>query len=227
MQHLEGPIAEIDDVAGIEQPCRRGRHPIERGGRQTAGRDGIDEEVGDLVPGVEIGLAHRRPEHAAVEFDQPGRRQPFRLRSVDGAVAELVHATDVVGMGVCRHGEHVVSDRMLDQVAERLQAERRVDDEILAATVDVPHVAPQQWMDVRLGDQGDPVVDPLGDEPRVGHGEIEHIRRLRRRGLSRSSGRCRCGALLTQHRHRLRFGRVCHDCGMKLLAGWTRDRALP
>ena len=92
---------------------------------------------------------------------------------------ELVHAAHVVAVHVRRNGQHVVSELALDQVAQWPQAERCVDDEVVPPATDVPHVAPQQWMHVRLGDQGDLVIEPLGDEPRIGDRKIEHSRRLR------------------------------------------------
>ena len=62
----------------------------------------------------------------------------------------------------------------LDEVAQRAEAERRVDDEVAVAAAHVPDVAAQQRVDVRLGDERDAVADAFGHEPRIGDGQVEH-----------------------------------------------------
>ena len=64
-----------------------------------------------------------------------------------------------------------MAELMLDEVRDRHEPERRVDDQVAVTAAHVPDVAAQQRMDVRLGDQRDAVTDVAGDEPGVGDGQ--------------------------------------------------------
>jgi hypothetical protein len=174
VEHLERAVAEVDDIVVGEQCGRRRGGARERGTRHPACGHGVDQEVGDVVAGVEVRPTDRLAESGGIERDRAGRTQLLRLRRMDGSPFELVETAHVIAVHMCRHGEHLVAELVLDEVPQRPDAERRVDHEVEIATTNVPHVAPQERVDVRLGDQGDPVVDAIDDEPRVGNGQIEH-----------------------------------------------------
>ena len=59
-------------------------------------------------------------------------------------------------------------------VAQWADAERRVDDDVGVASTNEPDVAPQQRMDVRLGERVTPSPTRFDHEPRVGHRQVEH-----------------------------------------------------
>ena len=174
MEHLVRPVAQIDHVAVVEQHRRRRRESLQEPATQATGRHGVDEDVGHVVPGIDVRLAHRGTELGDVERHHAGIGEPFGLRRVDRPSVELVHAADMIGVHVGGDRQQVVPEFPLDEVSHRTQPERRVDDHVEVATLHVPHVAPQQGVDVRLRDQGDRIVDPLDDEPRIGDGKVEH-----------------------------------------------------
>ena len=91
---------------------------------------------------------------------------------MDEPLGELVQSAHVVAVGVGRHGHERADELAVDDVAQRRQAEGRVDDQVPVPPPHVPDVASQQRVDVRLTDQRERVVDALTDEPRVGDGEV-------------------------------------------------------
>jgi hypothetical protein len=61
VQHLKGPVTEVDDVALGEQPGGGSRGYLADGLREATGRNGVDEQRSDVVAGGAI-----RPEHVVV-----------------------------------------------------------------------------------------------------------------------------------------------------------------
>ena len=117
---------------------------------------------------------------------------------MDRPLVELVHPADVVAVDVGGDRQQVVVEVVLDEVAQRPQPERRVDDEVDVAPAHVPHVAAQQRVDVGLGDERDPVAGGLAgrttDRRRAGRRgrprrERRAVRRRRVRSQRRQRGR--------------------------------------
>ena len=70
-----------------------------------------------------------------------------------------------------------MAELALDEVGERCEPERGVDDEIAVTAPYVPHVAPQQRVHVRLGDERDAVAHSAHHPPGIRDrqlGEIGH-----------------------------------------------------
>jgi hypothetical protein len=98
---------------------------------------------------------------------------------VDRPLLELVHAADVIAVGMGGDSQEALGELALDEVAHRPEAERRVDDEVRRPPSHVPDVAAQQRVHVWLGDERDVVADALGREPWIGDRQVEHRRSLR------------------------------------------------
>ena len=151
-------------VAGRRRDLSHHRHP--------GGRHRVDEQLRDVIASIAV-----RPEHrVAVVLGHERRAHRSRevgcFGPVDRPLLELVHAADVVGVAVGRHGEHAMTELMLDEVSERREPERGVDDEIAVTAAYVPHVAPQQRMHMRFGDERDAVADAPDDPPGVSDGQL-------------------------------------------------------
>jgi hypothetical protein len=65
-----------------------------------------------------------------------------------------------------------MTELMLDEVSEGREPERGVDHEIAVTAAYVPHVAPQQRMHMRFGDERDAVADAPDDPPGVSDGQL-------------------------------------------------------
>ena len=87
-----------------------------------------------------------------------------------------MQAAHVVTVNVRCDRDEVVPELALDDVTERRQTHRGVDDEVGRATLDHPYVAPQQRVHVRLGHERYAVAQLRANEPRIGHWEIDHGR---------------------------------------------------
>jgi hypothetical protein len=192
--HLELPVAEVDDIALVDQPghpCR----PLAEGLERHPDGQRVDEVfVGHRVPrGVEC-LDHlATPCGLDVETRERRVLEQVGLERMCGDVGELVVTTDVVVVSVCGDGHDGPSGEV-EQVARGIddarQAHAGVDEQVAVAPAHVPDVAAHQRHDVRLPEQGHGVVDRRPCEPAVG--EREHRRSVGLRAAGRSA-LCRVG----------------------------------
>ncbi len=174
MEHLERSVAGVDDIPVIEESGHRASRDLSDH-RHACDRNSVDEDLGDVVARISIGPEDRL---AVLLGDQRGAHRCHEVGSfdaVDRSLVELVQAADVVGVAVGRHSEERVADLVLDEVSERRETERGVDDEITVTSLHVPHVAPQQRVDVRLGDQRDAVTHAPHDPPGIGDRQLTEI----------------------------------------------------
>ena len=155
---------------------------VDHRGEQPALGHGVDEQIGDVVAGLAVRAEDALAVDGRVERRPAGPGHLVGLGCVHRPLVELVHAADVVAVGVGGDGQQPVLQLALDEVAQRTEAERRVDDDVGIPAPDVPDVAPQQGVHVGLGDQRDAVTDVARHEPRIGDGQIEHRRERRPAG---------------------------------------------
>ena len=91
VQHLEDPVAEVDHIAVVEQRRRRRGEPFQQAAGQPALRHRVDEQVGHVVPRIDVRLAHRRPELGDVEGHGSAGPPADPLRT-DGSRADRTRA---------------------------------------------------------------------------------------------------------------------------------------
>jgi hypothetical protein len=169
VQHLEGAVAQVDEVAVGEHP--RGRagghrvvgevHPFGHRRQQLA-------VLGQAVAGVvhqaeRLGAPPLRAERAA---DGCAVLQRLGLGLVDPALVQLVQTAGVVVVVVRRHPDHPPAPEDLGQVDQQAaQAEAGVHQHVGVTAAHQPDVAAQERVDVGFGDPGEPVVDGFAGEP--------------------------------------------------------------
>ena len=137
MDHLEGAVAEVDDVPLLEDAFRvSGLHMVFR-----------------LVPALR--LADEHLVGGVMRKDQVVLRigEDRRFRRMHGAVAELMVAADVVEMGVARDTGNVTFGDQRHVPAQAEMAEAGIEQQVAVAASHMPDVAAEEGLDPRLVDQ--------------------------------------------------------------------------
>ena len=128
------------------------------------------------------------------------RHVGFRLVNRSGI--ELVKASDVVDVSVRRHGEQIGFEEVGRGFIQAGQTEAGVDQKVTVPPPHMPNVAPQKWVDKRLGQKCDCVVNAFAMEPVLGDRQVDAVhptsvrgplRATRRRGWPRRCARTTSG----------------------------------
>ena len=91
--------------------------------------------------------------------------------AVHQALGELVQAADVVPVDVRRHGGDRLVHQIGDLARQRRHSQARVYEQVSVSTAYVPDIAADQRVDVRLEEQGHPVLEAPALPPAVGHSQ--------------------------------------------------------
>lgn len=86
---------------------------------------------------------------------------------MDRSLLELVEPNDMIGVSVSRDRDQVTVEFTFDERPQRSDPHAGVDDEAGVAPLHVPHVAAQERMDVRFGDERDAVADAQANPPDI------------------------------------------------------------
>ncbi len=142
---------------------------------EAAGRDGIDEQVGDVVAGIAVRAEHLLAVDGRVERSpRPAAASSVGLGGVDGPVGELVHPADVVAVDVGGDGEQPWSS----SCSTRWRSGPRPSDVSTTRSVSRPRTCQtlQRSSGWTCGSVTSvtPSPTPLDHEPRVGDRQVEH-----------------------------------------------------
>src|SRR5215510_2408487 len=175
VQHLEGPVAQIDDVPFADLADLRARLLAKPSGREP-GRPRRDEQR--LVHVIAGPFEHREllrtPRLPRAERPQRRAAQQPRLTVVRPDVSELVMTADMVIVPVRRNRD----DRLVDQAGELARdaahAHPRVHDQVTVPPRDKPDVTAHQRDNVRLDHPDQGVIDACCFEPAVSNRQRRH-----------------------------------------------------
>ncbi|MPL83908.1 hypothetical protein SDC9_29867 [bioreactor metagenome] len=159
VDHLELPVAQIDDVAIGQDPRRRRRLHRVGGGLIGLGRQRVEDLVRHIARRHRV-LARRLGE----DLGLGGMAQP---------AGEFVGAADVVEMGVACDGIERPLGHQRHPFTQRHHAHAAVDQHVAVAPAHVPDVAAIELLDEGLVDLGD-VVAGAADAVPVGGGNASH-----------------------------------------------------
>ena len=175
MQHLEGPVAEVDDVPFADLGHLRARLLAERSGVEPRGPRSHEQRFAHVITRPferrDLCLSPRLP---GAERPQRRAAQQLRLKAVSPDIGELVMTADVVIVPVGGDGDDRLADQAGELASDAGQPHPGVHEQVMVAPPDVPDVAAHQRDHVRLGDQGRGLIDPASFEPAGGHRQQRH-----------------------------------------------------
>ena len=182
VQHLEAAVAEIDDVAFLDD-ARRPRRAHAVAGERVAGMgQGGDQGLAHIVAG------HAQHLHFAIGelrcHEGAARRRlckTARLQAMHQAIVELMVAAHMIGVGMGGDGRDRLVDQRRDGFPQAHDAHAGVDQQVPVAAAQMPDIAAHERDDMGLPQQGDVVADAASLEPAFGdlQGHRSFVRLLR------------------------------------------------